>query len=574
MSIEYSLDRHRDDPDHRDGSIGKAATGHSEESRAKALRGTGWLAAVAIVVGVGLCGCAGNSGGSGTLQASFTEFPDALDPAIASSAEAWDALQNSYIPLLTYAHASGAAGTRLIPGLARGLPRVSHGGRRYELRLRAGLHYSDGTPIRASDFRFSLQRMLRLNSPGTPFYSEIVGAQRFERRRRGQIAGVWADDRSGQIVIWLARPRATFAYELALPYVALLPPSTPISDRTLHPPAASGPYRIAAVRPGRGWEYRRNPAWAAGNGAAMPQLPGGQLGRIVVSVIGNASTQVNDIEQGHLDWMKGPPPADRLPEIRSRYAGTQFREEPTISNFYFWMNTQRPPFDDLRVRRAVNYALDPRALRRIYAGTMHPTQQVLPPQMPGYRRFRLYPHDLAKARALIAAAAPRDRQVTVWTDNYPTNEEAGEYYEGVLREIGLQPQLKVIDATDYFTVIGNRSTPELDTGWANWLLDYPHPNDYFQAQLAGQSIAARGNTNWAYFNDPRANDQIRRLGRVQLSPSVEARYAALDRAVMRAAPWAPFGNLTLSTFVSSDVDLRAVIFSPIFGQDLTSFQFK
>jgi peptide/nickel transport system substrate-binding protein len=77
--------------------------------------------------------------------------------------------------------------------------------------------------------------------------------------------------------------------------------------------------------------------------------------------------------------MKGPVPPGRLPEVRRRFAGAQFREEPTISTFYFWMNTQRPPFDDLRVRRAVNYAVNPAALERIYAGSMRATQQVLPP---------------------------------------------------------------------------------------------------------------------------------------------------------------------------------------------------
>jgi peptide/nickel transport system substrate-binding protein len=531
------------------------------------------LAAICAVLTLGLGGC-GNGGDRGTLEVRFTDFPDALDPAVAVTAEGWDAMQNTYIPLLTYAHADGIAGTKLIPGLAEALPKVSDGGRRYELRLRPGLHYSDGTPVRASDFRFAVERMFRLNSPGSPFYTDILGAARFEKTRKGGIGGIKVDDRSGRIVIWLREARGTFADELGLLYVAPLPPSTPQTNQTVTPPPATGPYVISNSKPGRGWEYERNSAWASGNGAAMPELPSGDFDRIQVKVNPNASTQVNEIEQGKIDWMKGPPPPDRLPEIKQRYSGTQFREEPTISDFYFWMNTQRAPFDDVRVRRAVNYAIDPEALERIYAGTMKATQQVLPPGMPGYRHFVLYPHDEAKARALIARADPSDREVTIWTDNFGVNEEAGEYYEGVLKSLGLEPKLKVVNAADYFTIIGNRSTPDLDTGWANWLLDYPHPNDYFQPQLAGESIAQAGNTNWAYFDEPAINAKIGKLGRKQLSPQVEGEYAALDREVMGEAPWAPFGNLTLSTFVSSAIDLEAVIFSPIFGQDLTSFQLK
>lgn len=530
---------------------------------------------LAVVLGaLGLPGCGGGGSTPGTLRVTYTAFPEALDPAIAFTSEALDALQNTYVPLLTYEHADGIAGTRLIPALAEGLPTVSDGGRRYELRLRPGLHYSDGTPIRASDFRFSLERMLRMDSAGTSLYTDIVGAERFAQTKKGGIGGVTTDDRTGRIVIRLREPRGSFAYVLALPYVALLPPGVPATDQTSHPPPASGPYEISAVRPGRGWDYDRNPAWSSGNADAMPTLPGGHVDRIDVRVLANPSTQVNEVEQGRADWMKGPPPPDRLPELRRRFEGTQFREEPTISVFYFWMNTRRPPFDDVRVRRAVNYAVDPRALERIYAGSMHASQQVLPPQMPGYSRFRLYPLDVGRAKRLIAAADPADRAVTVWTDSFQPNKEAAEYYEGVLREIGLAPKLKVIGLTNYFTVIGNGSTPDLDTGWGNWLLDYPHPNDYFQPQLAGESIAPTGNFNLAYFDDPSVNAEISRLGREQLTPRVEAEYAALDRRVMRRAPWAPFGNLTLSTFVSSSIDLESVIFSPIFGQDLTSFRFR
>ena len=180
----------------------------------------------------------------------------------------------------------------------------------------------------------------------------------------------------------------------------------------------------------------RNPVWASTNSKAMPDLPSGHVDAIRIKIVSNPATQVNDIETGKADWMKAPPPPDRIAEIEKKYEGTQFRSEPTISNFYFWMNTQKPPFDDLRVRRAVNYAIDPAALERIYSGTLRATQQILPPGMPGYRKYAPYPHDLAKARELIARADPTDRNVTVWTDNYSPNDEAGEYYESVLRKLG------------------------------------------------------------------------------------------------------------------------------------------
>jgi peptide/nickel transport system substrate-binding protein len=194
--------------------------------------------------------------------------------------------------------------------------------------------------------------------------------------------------------------------------------------------------------------------------------------------------------------------------------------------------------------------------------------------MPGYRRFQLYPYDPARAKRLVERADPADRTVTVWTLDLPPTDEAGEYYEQVLEELGFEVTLKVVDATNYFTVIGNAETPNLDTGFNNWFLDYPHPSDFFRPQLASESIAPIGNTNYAHLASPAVDRTIRQLGRQQLGPRQEREYAALDRRVMKQAPWAPFGTLTLGTFVAESIDLDELVVSPIYAQDLASFQFK
>jgi len=532
---------------------------------------------IALLACLVLAGCGSGSSGSGggdTLEGTYSSFPDYLDPALSFTLEGTTAMHDTYVPLLTYRPASGAAGTELIPGLARSLPKIDQGGRRYTLRLRPGLKYSDGTPVRASDFRFAVERLIRLNSGGSSFYTGIVGAERFAQTKHGGIRGIRSDDETGRIVIHLLEPSGTFSYVLALPFGALLPPDTPIEDQTQDPPPATGPYVITSVRPGRSWEYERNPVWAKTNGPALPQLPGGHVDRIEFEVRTNPSAQLEEVERGEVDWMKNPPPPERYASVRERYAGTQFREDPTISVYYFWMNTQQPPFDDVRVRRAVNYAVNPAALERIYAGTLRGTQQVLPPQMPGYRRFHLYPYAPERAKRLVERADPADRKVTVWTLDLPPTDEAGEYYEQVLEELGFDVTLKVVGTANYFTVIGNAETPNLDTGFNNWFQDYPHPSDFFGPQLSSESIVPNGNTNYAHFADPAVDRMIRQLGREQLGPRQEREYAALDRSVMKQAPWAPFGTLTLGTFVADSVDLDELVVSPIYGQDLASFQLK
>ncbi|HET9153614.1 MAG TPA: ABC transporter substrate-binding protein [Solirubrobacterales bacterium] len=530
--------------------------------------------ALALVTALALSACGSSGRQGGTLKATFGSFPASLDPGLAYTGEGSTAVYDVYIPLLTYAHASGSAGSKVVPGLAEAMPKISDGGRTYTLTLRKGLKYSDGKPVRASDFAVAIERLFELNSPGSPFYSDIVGAEAFAKRKQGGIRGISTDDATGRIVIHLAEPRGTFTNELALPFAALLPAGTPARDLTADPPPATGPYVIAAAKPGRGWDYRRNPVWAGNNAKLLPQVPSGHVDRIEVDVVRNHATQVNDIESGRSDWMGNPPPADRYAAVKSKYEGTQFKVEPTVSTYFFWMNAQQAPFSDVKVRQAVNYAVDTRALERIYAGQITGTHQILPPGMPGYKRFDLYPHSLAKAKELVAAAKPSDREITVWTDNESPNGEAGEYLESVLKELGFQTTLKVVNADNYFTLVGNESTPNLDIGFANWFEDYPHPNDFFQPLLSGESIAPTGTANLGRFDDPRLTAEIDRLGEGPLTPQVESEYAELDREFMEQAPWVPYGNSTLPTFVSSEVDLDKVVFNPTFAQDLTSFQFK
>src|SRR3954464_12552806 len=175
-----------------------------------AAAGIGVLLACAALFGCGSSSQASKDGG--TLTGTYNAFPEYLDPGLSFTLEGATALQNVYLPLLTYAHADGAAGTKLIPGLAKGLPKIDQGGRRYTLFLRPGLRYSDGTPVRASDFRFVVERLFRINSVGSTFFTGIVGAESFAKTKKGGIPGIETDDRSGKIVVHLTEPSGTFSY--------------------------------------------------------------------------------------------------------------------------------------------------------------------------------------------------------------------------------------------------------------------------------------------------------------------------------------------------------------------------
>ncbi len=529
--------------------------------------------AMLLAAALGLSAC-GSSGEGGTLKVSYASFPDYLDPQLSYTAEGWTAMYDTYIPLLTLAHAGGAAGSKVVPGLATSLPRVSKDGRTYTLTLRKGLRYSDGTPVRASDFPATIERLFRLNSPGSPFYTDIVGAEQFAKTKQGGIPGIEADDKTGKIVIHLVKPRGTFTNELAMMFAAPLPAGTPAEDLTASPPPATGPYEIVDTKVGRGWSYVRNPQWAKHDAALVTEVPSGHVDTIDVKVVRNDDTRVHEVEDGEVDWTQSSPPADLYASVKEKYEGSQFRVEHTVSTYYFWMNTARPPFNDVKVRQAVNYAVNTAALERIYAGSLTASHQILPVGMPGHRDLNLYPYNLAKAKAMIREADPSDRTITVWTNNESPNNEAAAYYQSVLTQLGFHAKLKEVNADNYTSVIGNRDTPDRDTGWYDWFADYPHPNDFFQPQLSGHSILPVGNSNYSEMDWPLLNREISRLGEEVLGPEQEEGYATLDRLYMELAPWVPYGSNTTATFVSSDVDLDKVVYNPTYGDDLTSFELK
>jgi peptide/nickel transport system substrate-binding protein len=539
----------------------------------KKLGNVSMIVGLSALAALSLASCGRSSGKEGgTLNVSFASYPDALDPQFSYTTEGWSAMYDTYIPLLTFAHGDGEAGSKVVPGLASSMPKVTDGGKTYTLTLAKGVKYSDGTSVKASDFKSSIERMFLLNSSGTPYYTVIDGAEAFQEKKAKEITGIEADDGTGTIVIHLTEPQGAFEDLLALLFAAPVPADTPDKTATKTVPPATGPYEIVDVRPGKGWSYVRNPQWEKSNAALMPEIPSGHVDKIDAKITENQSTQVNDVEQGHTNWMFDTLPPDRVAEVKSKYEGTQYRTVPGVGLEFIWMNTTRPPFDNLKVRQAVNYAINPKQTERVFAGEQTPTQQIIPPGVPGYEKLDLYPYDMGKARKLLKEAHPSDLDVTFWTENL--EEEPGESFVQTLDEIGFNAKLKVVNAENYFTVIGDEKTPNLDLGFAGFTADYPNPNAFFEPLLAGASILPTNNTNLPRIDVPALNKKIAQLATEPIGPKQEGEYAELDRAYMEEAPFAPYGNPISSVFVSSDINFGGVIWNPIFSGDLTSFQFK
>src|SRR5215212_4410132 len=388
-------------------------------------KGLGLLLVVLTVAG----GCGGDdSGGGGSASSgkeggsvtlAQTSQPDYLDPALSYTVNGWEPMWLVYTPLLTYARAEGAEGSELIPGLAEDLPQVSHDGRTYRLALRKGLEYSDGSPVKASDFEHTIKRVLNLESGGSAFFLGIQGAQDYVKNGRADadIAGIDADDGTREITVRLTAPDGTFSNVLAMNFAGLVPGDTPFKNLTKNPPPGVGPYVITESVPNRQFVMKRNRRFD------VPGIPPGKIDTLTTMIVKSLQRQAQEVIDGQLDYMQDPPPADMKPEIRAKYSD-RYDEHVTVSTFYFFMNTRTKPFDDPKVRQAVEYGVDKPALARIYAGELQPGCSFLPPGMPGADEALDVadcpwgdpnkPPDQEKARRLIKEAGADGAKVTVW----------------------------------------------------------------------------------------------------------------------------------------------------------------
>ena len=554
------------------------------------IRKRSWLvapAAFAAVLAMVAAGCGGSSSsssgnnsstassGSSSSGKTFPNFRlaydtgiDYLDPALSYTVEGWGIMWNVYLPLIGYKHVNGPDGATIVPYLAQALPKVTNGGKTYNFTLRQGVKYSDGTPVKASDFKSSIIRDFKVDSPGVGFFGGIVGS---DNAKNGDISGITTDDKTGKITINLTAPQGDFENILATTFAALVPPNSPAKDMSSTPLPATGPYMIKSYKANKQAIVVRNPNFDAslfdGN------VPKGNPDKMTIDILGDPGVALQRVINGQDDYDFQQPPPDRLSSIQSKYAN-QIKVYTPANTYYFFMNNKVPPFDNLKVRQAVNYAIDRTALVRVYGGLGQPTENVLPPTYPSYKKHDLYPFNLAKAKQLVAASGDKGMSVTVWNHDRGNDPKATAYLVDQLNKIGFKAKEKIINSAVYWTTVGNQAT-KAQIGFADWFQDYPHPLDWFDVLLNGDRITQTHNNNYGNFDDASVNAQIDSLKKQpSLTSSVNAQWAKLDNTIMEQAPWAPFMNRQFIDFFNSDIDLSCYVQHVLYQFDFATICHK
>ena len=391
------------------------------------------------------------------LASSGPMAPMSIDPAFYSFANNPQFTGLEYDSLVNFQQSPGAAGLRLVPDLALSIPTPTEGGTTYAFRLRPRIHYSSGQPLRAGDFRRAIERLFRVGSPGSSLFSGIAGAGVCARRPRScdLSQGITTDDSAGTVTFHLVAPDPDFLFKLTdEAYAAPVPPGTPDNDTGSGTVPGTGPYKIVAVSRTE-IRFVRNPFFHEWSHAAQPA---GNPNSIVWRTVPSAQAALTAIQQRRADWFFGQIPAAQSRQLELQLPA-QLHSNPLFGVEFIPLNTNLPPFHDIRVRQALNYAIDRAKIAALYGGSRFatPTCQPIAPALPGYRRYCPYTlrprasgawsaPNLARARRLVAQSGTLGEGIEIWgiPDEGYVPPTTTAYVAGILRTLGYRVRIRLV----------------------------------------------------------------------------------------------------------------------------------
>ncbi|MCX5280391.1 MULTISPECIES: ABC transporter substrate-binding protein [unclassified Streptomyces] len=485
----------------------------------------------------------------GTLTILSKSAAGTVDPHISYDNQPWQLLHTVYDGLLAFRQVGGEKSTELVPDIAQAMPKVTDSGRTYTFTIRRGVRFSTGAQVTPTDVVASFRRIFRASGPtaGT-FYQNIVGADAcLAEPATCTLPGVTA--RGRDIVIRLTRADSEFAMKLAVPHAVILPADTPAKDQGNRPIPGTGPYVISSYDPNRQLLMERNPRFKEWSHAAQPQ---GYPDRIVYKYGTTVEGAVTAVENGSADVVWDPPPADRLNELGTRFVN-QVHVNSLNAFWYLPLNVNIAPFNNLKARQAVNWAIDRSATTRLFGGNAlgRPACTVLPDGFPGHTDFCDYTepagtvwkgNDLTKAKRLVKESGTAGQKVAVVVADDDTSKAMGEYVRSVLQQIGYRATLKVLSANIQFSYIQNTKN-NVQISVTQWYQDYPAASDFLNVLLSCASFhkASDSSINIGGYCDRKLDATMRRAMQLdQSDPEAAARlWGQADRQAMSQAPLVP-----------------------------------
>jgi len=508
----------------------------------------------------------GQEGGIFQIAFSPASGLDYIDPALSFTARGWALLDTTCARLMAYPDKPPPAGFRLVPEVAASYT-VSSDFKTYTFTLRPGFRFSDGSPVRANAFAHAINRTLvpSVRSPGRLHAQDIVGAAAVLGGKATRASGVVA--RGNRLIVRFTRPAPDFPARTTMPFFCAVQPGLPSSPEGIGAFHSAGPYYVQEYRPGQRVVIRQNPYYGGTRSRHVDGFNVDLQG-------GSPADMIRRVDRDEADWghTLGAVFMDSALGLEAKYGinKDEFFVRPGLTLRMFALNASRPLFrNNPRLRRAVNFALDRTALLATAGGPVAagPTDQYLPPAVPGFKDATIYPAraNLTKARSL-ARGNLRTGKAVLYAPDFALPLQAAQLAKQQLAEIGLELEVRPvpihIETADYLEKLTARGEP-WDLALVLWAPNIPDANAYINLLL--QTQLGGGTTLTRFRSSPYEREMRRVAGLERTSERLRA-FGELDVALARdAAPLAALNVANEVTLVSNRVG--CIVLRPVL--DLT-----
>ena len=479
-----------------------------------------------------------NAKQGGAITITYKDDVATLDPAIGYDWQNWSMIKSLYDGLMDYAPGT----TELKPDLAESYE-ISADGKTFTFKLRAGVKFHNGREMTADDVKYSLDRVTnpKTQSPGAGFFASIAGFDDVAGGKSESLSGVTVVDPL-TVKIELSRPDATFLHVMAINFSHVVPKEAVEQYGADFGKNAvgTGAYKMAEWTLGQRLVFERNPDyWRKG-------LP--YLDKITFEIGQEPIVALLRLQKGEIDV-----PGDGIPPAKFQevMADPAQKERVVVGGQlhtgYVTMNTTMPPFDNVKVRQAVNMAINKDRIVQLINNRAVPATQPLPPSMPGYdTAYAGYAYDVEKAKALLAEAGhPDGFETELFVMNTDPNPRIAQAIQQDLAAIGIKAGLQSLAQANVIAAGGDKAgAPMIWSGGMAWIADFPDPSNFY-GPILGCGGAVPGGWNWAWYCNEDLDKKAAEADSITDPAKAADRYkmwSEIYGKIMEDAPWAPVFN--------------------------------
>ncbi len=474
----------------------------------------------------------------GSMIVTYKDDVSTLDPAIGYDWQNWSMIKSLFDGLMDYKPGT----TELEKDLASDYT-ISADGMLYTFTLKKGVFFHNGRELKAQDVKYSIERTINpeTQSPGAGFYSSIAGFDAFNSGHSDNLGSIKVVD-DYTVSFKLSRPDATFLHVLAINFSSIVPKESveKWGDDFGKHPVGTGAFKLKEWKLGQYLTFVRYKNY---NKVGLPYLDS-----IKFEVGQEPIVALLRLEKGEIDIAgDGIPPAKFLQMKNSPQLKELIVSGEQLHTGYITMNVKMKPFDKLEVRQAVNMAINKDRIVRIINGRAKPTNQPLPPSMPGFSKDYVgYNFDIAQAKALLKSAGLTDGFTTeLYVANTDPQPRIAQAIQQDLSKVGISVTIKSLAQANIIAAGGNvDQAPMIWSGGMAWIADFPDPSNFY-APILGCAGAVEGGWNWSWYCNPELDKKAMQADSMVSQEQQNERIALWESIyidIMADAPWVPVFN--------------------------------